>query len=610
MTMSASGHVDPIAVLDAGIDSYRPHLRDDGELTDPQFGVPTQYGTPYHAWGNAVLAAYGRRDRREDRIDAALRGLTASVAHVVDPASPPPWNGFDRATAAPFVNASHRDFFWPPILKTHALLHDLGADAAALDALWKQIQGVDVQATFRLRPPSNWAMVWCSGEWIRMVAGGSPHDPADMDGWLREFFDGRDGVGFRPELGFYAEHGLPNSYDLFTRFHLADLVVNGYDGALAGRVREFLTAGLRRSLAVQLSDGSLASAYRSTGQTWTVGAQIAYFRHCITLGLGTAAEREQAAEAADRALVNLAQWQRTGHDGSGTEFSPVQNRLPGWRRVGYEAYTADGHYANLAMGFLATAVASGYRASDIPSGAPADLDTRPASVLVEDEPLHRAVAHHGAVSVGVHAAPDPAYDGAGLVDVSFGSGRLLQLVSSVRHLSGGPWFNPGLAVRLLPGRTPTSVLSGLTHRPTRLEAIRGDDDAVGVALATVVEGGEDNPLAGWEYTMTVTLYGCRDHAGIDVVEATPGHPHHPTLFVPYPADLGDGLTTSVRFTDDGAVLELAGSDTPERLHVVVDAPITGAANLARDYENRRGACGVLRFDLDGPAESITWHLFR
>ncbi len=582
---------DPTSVLSAGIDSYRPFLRANGEMVDPVVDAPTQYGTAYHAWGNAVLAAQGDPTRRADRVDAALRGLTASVRHVADPTLPATWSGFDRPTGSARSNGTHRDFFWPPILKTHLLLRELGADAGQLDALWGQIGGVDVYASFRTRPPSNWAMVWCSGEWIRIREGASSNTLDDFDTWLDTFFD----KGFVFDLGLYVERGIPNAYDLFTRVHLADLLVNGYAGRNAERITRFLTNGLRRSLEMQLSDGSVASGYRSAGQTWTLGAQIAFFTHCRTLGLGSAGDRDEAQLAAERTLVNLASWQR--QDG---EFSPVQNLQPSWRRVGYEGYTADGHYANLALSFLATAVRSGF---EVGSTEPAELDRRTALVRVEQEPTYRAAAHRGAISVAVQAQADHVYDGNGLVDVTFGAGRLLQIATSARHLSGGPWFNPGLGVRAEPGRTTTAVVSGLPHHLDG-PGLTGLDGQ-GIATQTILRPEDDeHPLTGWTYRMTVRVVD----DGVDVTEGTPEHPHHPVLFLPYPVDLGGGLRTSVRWTDTGAVLELDGPGGAERLELVVDPAITDRLDLNRDYTNRRGECGLLRFDLAGPAEQISWRL--
>ena len=154
-----------------------------------------------------------------------------------------------------------------------------------------------------------------------------------------------------------------------------------------------LLTGLRRSLAVQLSDGALASAHRSTGQSWTDGAQIAFFTHAANYFTRRHARRSgrdnylvsAAREAALRAYHSLLRWQRPGG-----VFSPVHNCLPPEQRVGYEIYTADGHYSSLALAFLASAVQNGFD----PSTAPA-LRSRSPQAFIENDPLWRAVLHHG-----------------------------------------------------------------------------------------------------------------------------------------------------------------------------------------------------------------------
>ena len=57
------------------------------------------------------------------------------------------------------------------------------------------------------------------------------------------------------------------------------MLMEGYDGRRREDLERLMRMGLRRSLGVQLSDGSLASAHRSTGQTWTLGAECAFFTH-------------------------------------------------------------------------------------------------------------------------------------------------------------------------------------------------------------------------------------------------------------------------------------------------------------------------------------------
>ena len=107
-------------------------------------------------------------------------------------------------------------------------------------------------------------------------------------------------------------------------------------------------------------------------------------------------------------------------------------------------------------------------------------------------------------------------------------------------------------------------------------------------------------MAGWTYTGKWTLVD----DGIDVVEGTPGHTMYPTLFVPYPSDLGAGLLTTVGWIERGVRFTLGD----EWVEVSVDGALEGRLDLPDDYENRRGLCGLVRLDLADPAGSLTWHV--
>ena len=372
----------PVEVLREAVESYAPYLQPSGEMHDPVFGEPTQYGTPYHALCNAVLAREDGGEWKSAYADRAIRGLEAALDHVFDPGLQPTASGFDGATGV-VSRSNHRDFFWPPILKTFLILRDLGTDG--VEGLAGRISGVDIEASFAQRAPSNWAAVWLSGEWLRLREGLSPFSTERLDLWIDTFFEAHILTG----QGLYQEPGHPNSYDLFTRYHLADMLVEGYDGRRREDLENLMRTGLRRSLGVQLSDGSLASAHRSTEQTWTLGAECAYFTHASNYFRERDPELAgRAEEAAYRALSSFQRWKREG------PYSPVENRLPPGHRVGYETYTADGHYANLAAAFLAVAVSNGLnRPFTEFSGE------REASLLLEHDPMYRAVLHNGIYSL-------------------------------------------------------------------------------------------------------------------------------------------------------------------------------------------------------------------
>lgn len=581
-----------LRLLAQGVASLAGLEQENGTLHDPVFDTPTQYGSAYYAWCCAALGQVleGREGAAQRK--RAARLLSAAVAHTADPELEPYPSGFDRRTLSVTGRLNHRDFTWPPILKTYLALQRMGVD---LDpALAEQLGAVQVEQSFWSRPPSNWAAVWMSGEWLRMQLGLSPTRQEQFDKWIDSFFADGQQTGFNLELGMYLERGLPNAYDLFTRMHFTDLLLSGYVGRNRDRLESFLAKGLHRSLVMQLSDGSLASGYRSTGQTWVLGAQIALFTGSRALGLGTADEAEAARLGAWRAFASLASWQRS--DGV---FSPVQNLLDPRLRVGYEAYTADGHYSPLALAFLASALVAGFGTDERPTAA--QLDDRAVRAVAEGAPTHRGVAHRGRISVALQTQPDDDYDATGLVDVSFGSGRLLNFVTAARHLSGGPWLTPGLAVRRMPGASLVSAVCGRLHE--LVSGLRSHPEG-GLSFETRIlplpEATNDDELADQGYRCAVSV----THAGLDVLETTPGRSLYRTLLIPYLHDYGGGELTAVFFTDSGVRFHLG----EEWVNFSVVGAIERRADLPSGYENRRGLCGLVRLDLAKPGDLLAWSI--
>jgi len=427
----------PVQTLCKGISAFEHHVRDDGELIDPVIGHPFQYGTPYHAYVRAVLAKVGPPDQQSGNLAYARKGLDAALRHVETLEQPATVASVDKATGE-LGRLNHRDFFWSPILKTYRLLREL--KCPSMDAFATRIRGIQPLKTFHGRPPENWAMVWLRGEWMRICDGMGGLPRADFDALLKVFFQGD---GFVPETGFFHERGHPNSYDLFTRYFLLEIQSEALDGPIGDKAKSMLASGLKRSLALQLSDGSLHSAYRSSGQTWTDGVQIAYFDLASRLLPETEKTTvEQAKNAAALAYASFTRFFRA--DGS---YSPVQNALPAAGRVGYEGYTADANYSCLALGFLADAVQRGF-SSEISCKVPEATRRQ-----VDGNPLYRSVLHKGPYSVHLNAFPSTNYDGVGLNDLTIGPSRYLHWASAARSITGtgGP-FCPGLARRRQNGR--------------------------------------------------------------------------------------------------------------------------------------------------------------
>jgi len=607
----------PVDLLATGVRSYLPHLQESGELHDPVVGEPTQYGTAYHAFGNAALAAAGPAARRAEHLAHAVRGLDAALTHTGNPALSPSVSSISRGTGS-VRRSNHRDFTWPPILKAYRIVRD--ADDPRAGEFAERIAAVDIEASFRSRPPSNWSSVWLSGEWIRIREGLSTRTVNDVDTWLGVFLEDL----LRPDDGFFFEPGKPNSYDLFTRYHVADILAEGYDGRHRSALERLMVTGLERSLAVQLSDGSLASAHRSAGQTWTLGAQIAYFtlaaKHFRSRGDSDRAAR--ADDGARRAFASMRRWQRPD-----AVFSPVENVLPSGYRVGYEGYTADAHYGSLALAFLGAAVLAGFEVAE------PVVASRPAAARTEHTPTHRAVAHAGPYSVAVNADPAPAYDGYGLTDVTFGPGRFLQFASSVKHLESGRFLNLGMARRDEAGRVELDVMAQRTFTlrgpievfatatpereatadatPTAAATASDDADSLGDAYAGLrlsahADPGQPagNPTgegpSDFDYQIAVAV----DASGVTVEEATPGLVDHRTLLIPYLRDPGTSTQTTVETGPDG--VRLVHGD--EEISITVDARIDATVHLPYGYENRRGLCGLVRIDLAEPADRISYRV--
>ena len=607
-----------LSTLQQGVNSLFPYFEPGtGLLNDPVFGCPTQYSTPYYAWGNAVLAAHLDGAERSEYAARARRGLQAALDYLLAPDLPAYPSDFQRESGAA-GGRNHRDFFWPPVIKTWHLLGEIGALNEPLPAqksgythFSEAIARVDPMAAFAQRPPSNWAAVWLSGEWPRIQAGLSPFSVEQFDEWLGTYFQGH----IMLDEGFYQEPGHPNSYDLFTRLHFADILLGDYDGRWRPQMERLLETGLRRSLAVQLSDGSLASAHRSAGQSWTDGAQIAFFTLAANFFSGRPDLVSAAREAALRAYHSLQRWQRPGG-----VFSPVHNLLPPELRVGYESYTADGHYSSLALAFLASAIHSSFDPAQCPA-----LQTRPAQTWIENDPIWRAVLHHGEASMQVNAFPAPHYDAFGITDLTFGPGRFLQFVSSVRFAETGQFFNPGLALRdipLQPGPLPplTSLSAlrsplvlnpagaqgeghlrggqyaryapGASAAPTLIEPLQQGDTPASLRLTARPRG------AWYPYTLEAQL----DPHGVQVREATPGLTRYHTLLVPFLRDPGTGQVTQTSTAPGRLELKLGN----EVIAVEWDGPAERVVILAQGFENRRGLCAMARIDLADPGEELRY----
>ena len=570
----------PIELLERGLLSYKPYLREDGEIIDPLMGEPTQYGTPYHALGRAVLALMGPEEHRAEHLAVAMRSVNASLNLVADPTALPTVSSVDSVTASIVSRLNHRDFFWPAILATYRILKQVSpADAESLVEL---IKSVDVYASFRSRPPNNWAMVWVSGEWMRIREGLSNNTLEDFDRWMDVFFKNDILV----EQGFYQEPGHPNCYDLFTRYHLAACLVDGYEGRWKAQMERLMTTGLDRSLAVQLSDGSLASAYRTTGCSWIPACEAAYFTLCKNYFAESDPTRSvKAAEAARLAFASFMRWQRPNGP-----FSPVEHLLPPSYRLGYEPYTADAHHGNMPLGFFARGILDGF--DDEPLF---EWDREP-TVFIEGDPTYRALVHRGIYSAHVNAWANDHYDGFGLVDLTFGPGRYLQWATSTKHLSDAhAWYNIGLALREGPGSEPLEIVAQMDPRPIGGFEQTGESS---LKLAARVKGSSD------VFQMNLAI----DDDGVAVSERMRNRCGYNTLLVPYLRDCGLGYETEVEVDEQVECTVVTLSLGAEQIQLVCDGRAEHTAVLPYGYQSTRGLMGLIRIDLADPGEGVSYRI--
>jgi hypothetical protein len=560
--------------------------------------MPAQYGTVYYAYMNAVLASRAEGAQRDAYIDGAERGLAATLRHLLDPQDAIAAADFTHDVASPgFRNL--RDFMWPPVMRTLRLLREMGQ--SDLDPIIEQVRRVQVPDAFSERAPVNWAAVWILGEWQRIQDGLSPYSRADIDRWLEPFFSDAPDVdhGFYRELrlatnvditwsraidldaGLYREPGVPNSYDLWCRVHLLELLVEGYDGAFRDDLQRLLVTGVRRSLGVQLSSGSLASAYRSTAHLWNLTGQCWLFHHAGQLLRESDPELAAQADAAALRAFNAA----TACVRPTGDVSPVENVLPASWRVGYEVYTMEAHYVCVALGYLATAVLDGFTGE---GSAVADTEPR---VHIDAEPAYRSLVHADGWSVHLNLNPFPGYDSLGIADITLGLGRRLRFGGQTFY--GRPDAEPD--AHKLSNQTPFTLGIGV-RRPDR--SIHPVSALTPVGARTAAGSGRQlrahAELKDMAYDIDVEIDG-------DVVRITESAGDQLcSLFVPYLRDRGDGCQTEVHIDDTG--LRLSCGD--ELIAIVARGRVERTVHLPHGYESRHGLVGLVRLDLaePGPVE--------
>lgn len=110
-------------------------------------------------------------------------------------------------------------------------------------------------------------------------------------------------------------------------------------------------------------------------------------------------------------------------------------------------------------------------------------------------------------------------DATGIVGHTFGNGRLLQFVSSARHIGGGAWWNPGLASWLLPGSDEPVAVAGCHHELV-FPLTSNDDGALSLGMTTTTAETDTTKILTEAQPSTCEVIWTDD--GVAVTEATPG----------------------------------------------------------------------------------------
>ncbi|MEM7033254.1 MAG: hypothetical protein AAF629_27115 [Chloroflexota bacterium] len=566
----------PLQSLKHGLKGYEPFVYPLGDLLDPIVGQPTPYGTPYYAYGQAVLALEANEAERSHHLEQALLGVDATLSYLKKPTPRPSSLSRDNGTV---TDGQHLSLCWRPLVKTILILDTLSPDQS--ESLWQQIASLGTQSIFDSTPPNPVALAWISGEWLRAQADRTTLNVDQFDAWLGSYFEQH----ILLEQGFFQASGYDNAQDLLARYYLAEILEHGYEGLWQSQLESLMEIGFKRGLNLQLSNGALASAKAGSGLTWTLSLQYAYFMKMYHYFQqeGQSKLVNQAHFAAERALMALNRFERPDDT-----LSPIENIFPASYRIGYEADTLDGQAAPFTLSFLADAV----QTSDISQPETPSIATIDSVTYIDQGPAPRVIIHHRHYSLQALAAPDQNYDGFGLVDLTFGAGKRFHFASSVRHTESNLLFNLGLALRSASG---LSKLTSMAQESlSLLKPIERSTADASFILTAKSDG------APYTYELMAQLHD----DGAHIEERTPDHLSYKTLLIPYLRNGGWEETTQVDIT--GSMIRFTLGH--ERVCMEMYADVEYALHLPYGHESKRGHCGLIRIDLAGLREGISYRI--
>jgi hypothetical protein len=345
------------------------YQNEEGDIVDPWYegdavygstGTPgnrrfTHYATPHYAHAAAVLLSSGRT-KDPKLLESAIRAVDASIRRMIAGRTPSPTG---------WVTG---DFYPYALMNAYLNLRDL-VPGEVRDRWQKELPLIDAAKTYSAaNAKSNWVMVCATGEFLRAREGFTTSNYT------------KDVIG--DKLSYFAPNGTWKwesfAYDSFPRYHVTNLLNEGYDDFGATELKLLMWRGAWMSLLMQSPSGQHPTGFRSSHHVWNEAALAAIFEIYATQYARN--NQPQLAGAFKRgaalATQELARWKR--EEGG---FHIVKNRQPPQQRQGYEGYSLYTCYNALAAHMLAMAYQN---AEEAIAETPAPADTG-GFVLVRSE---------------------------------------------------------------------------------------------------------------------------------------------------------------------------------------------------------------------------------
>lgn len=358
-----------------------------GAILDLYEGVEKQYATPAFACASAILCSTGGSP---GLLSSSIRALDWATSQLV----------------AGKAADGHDDFYTVLLMHAYERLRDR-APAGKIGQWQRRIRRIAPARLYKFQPDGeqlhNWNLVAVNGEWMRHRAGLGDERP-----WIEASL-ARQADLFTSH-GMYRDPGDPIAYDAFARYHVVNLLEQGYDGRFARTLRGLMDRGAWTSLFTQSPHGEIPCGGRSGHHQWNEAAHAmiceVYASRCARRGdaVGAAAFKRSARLA----LRSLARWVRPSGD-----LWIVKNRADPSLRHGYEGYSFHSQYNLLTAAMLSIAYLHADDAVD-EGACPAEVGGFAFGI---QPAFHKVFANAGGMYLEIDTGADTQYNPTGLLRV-------------------------------------------------------------------------------------------------------------------------------------------------------------------------------------------------